>query len=176
MASVLEEIRQKRGFESGGEEAVATLLRTADAVRSRIATTVAAAGITVQQYNVLRILRGAGDGGLATLEIAARMLERSPGVTRLVDRLVAAGLVVRSRGPNDRRQILCRITPKGRALVTSLDSPVRSAAEHCTEALGEAGQKKLVRLLDEMRTAASRPNTTDRPSGALSLETRETNR
>jgi DNA-binding MarR family transcriptional regulator len=175
VASVVKEIRQSREFESRGEEAVVTLLRTADAVRLRIAAIVETSEITAQQYNVLRILRGAGDGGLATLEIAARMLERCPGVTRLVDRLVAAGLVVRSRGLNDRRQRLCRITPKGRSLVTALDGPVRSAAEQCTEALGATGQRNLVRLLDQMRAAASRPTKT-RPSGALALEPKEINR
>src|SRR6185295_1524706 len=105
------EIRQTRPFRSRSQEAMLALLRTADQVHRSFARVVEPHGITLQQYNVLRILRGAGDAGLPTLEIGARMIERSPGVTRLIDRLEAKGWVRRERCPHDRRQVLCWITP-----------------------------------------------------------------
>ena len=72
-----------------------TLVATADRVRDGLSQVVEPHGITLQQYNVLRILRGAGASGLPTLEIAARMVEKSPGITRLIDRLGGAALVRR---------------------------------------------------------------------------------
>ena len=91
------EIRQKKPFRSPAQEAVLGLLRTADVVRRLVARSLEPYDVTPQQYNVLRILRGAGDEGLPTLTIGERMLEDSPGVTRLVDRLIAKGLVSRAR-------------------------------------------------------------------------------
>jgi len=157
MASVVKEIRQTRQFESRGEEAVVTLLRTADSVRAHLARVVEPPGITEQQYNVLRILRGAGAEGLPTLEIGSRMIERCPGVTRLIDRLEVAGLVARERGSQDRRQMLCRMTKEGRSVLARLDAPVRAAAERCMAPLGRVGLQELVRLLDLARAASEAP-------------------
>ena len=89
--------------------------------------------ITLQQYNVLRILRGAGDEGLPTLDIAERMIEHAPGVTRLIDRLEAKGLVRRQRPADDRRQVLCVATAAALALLEQLDAPMDRADR---EALG----------------------------------------
>ena len=90
MPSALQrEIRQRRPFQSAGHEAVLGLLRTADLVRRLGTALVEPYGITLQQFNVLRILRGAGGDGLPTLEVASRMIEQTPGVTRLLDRLEA---------------------------------------------------------------------------------------
>ena len=81
-------------------------------------------GITPQQYNVLRILRGAGAEGLPTLSIGERMIEQTPGVTRLVDRLERKGLVERTPCAKDRRRVFCRMTAKGLELLKELDDPV----------------------------------------------------
>ena len=89
------ELRQTKGFSSVEQEAALGLLRTADTIRRHYSEALSDHGITLQQYNVLRILRGAGEAGLPTLEIGERMLDRTPGVTRLVDRLVKKGLVER---------------------------------------------------------------------------------
>ncbi len=89
------EIRQTRPFASASEEASLALLRTSDRLARRIAAMVEPREITAQQYNVLRILRGSHPGRLPTLEIAERMIEQAPGITRLLDRLEAKGLVVR---------------------------------------------------------------------------------
>src|SRR5713226_8022298 len=80
------EIRQSKPFRSRAHEGVLTLLRTADVVRRRLARVIEGAGLSFEQYNVLRILRGAGAEGMATLEIAQRMIQRTPAMTRLLDK------------------------------------------------------------------------------------------
>src|SRR5947209_9299865 len=100
-------------FRSREQEATLGLLRTADAMKRSLAQVIEPHGITPQQYNVLRILRGAGPDGLPTLSIGGRMIEQTPGVTRLVDRLVRKDLVARNPCAKDRRRVFCRITPKG---------------------------------------------------------------
>src|SRR5919199_5153950 len=100
--------------------AFSTLLSTADKVKTFFETVCAPFRITGQQYNVLRILRGAEPEGLPTLTIAERMIERTPGITRMIDRLEAKGLVVREVRPHDRRCVYCRITKKGLKLLEQL--------------------------------------------------------
>ena len=151
MGTIRGEIRQTRPFASLAEEAVVTLVATADRVRDRLSREVATRGITLQQYNVLRILRGAGEEGVPTLEIAARMIEKSPGITRLLDRLEAHRLVRRVRCPRDRRQVLCHSTAAANRLLSELDAPMAQAAEQCLEPLRSAGALELVRLLDCVR-------------------------
>jgi len=151
MGSIREEIKQSRPFPSAADEAVVTLLATADRVRTGLAQVVEAHGITLQQYNVLRILRGAGPEGLPTLEIAARMIEHSPGITRLLDRLEAKKLVRRVRCPEDRRQVLCHATEAARRLLAGLDGPVSDAGRRALAPLDLPGTAELVRLLDAVR-------------------------
>src|SRR5882672_9689213 len=85
------QIRETRPGVSPAQEAVVELWRTADLARRLVDDIIETAGITGQQYNVLRILRGAGERGLPTLDIAERMIEQTPGVSRLADRLMAKG-------------------------------------------------------------------------------------
>lgn len=146
------EIGQQRPFRSVAQEATLGLLRTADCVRRSFGRVVEPHGITLQQFNVLRILRGAGEAGLPTLEIAARMIEESPGVTRLIDRLEAKGWVRRERCPRDRRQVLCWISQEGLTLLSALDSAISEADEQAVSMLPEADQKHLIRLLDAIRS------------------------
>jgi DNA-binding MarR family transcriptional regulator len=152
-ASALQrEIGQKRPFRSSSQEAVLGILRTADVVRRFLARVLEPYDVTPQQYNVLRILRGAGDEGLPTLTIGERMLEDSPGVTRLVDRLVAKGLVSRARSREDRRQVLCRIAPPGLDLLAQIDGLVDAQDDAALGILTPDEQKVLIRLLDRIRT------------------------
>jgi DNA-binding MarR family transcriptional regulator len=145
------EIGQKKPFRSSSQEAVLGILRTADVVRRFLARVLEPYDVTPQQYNVLRILRGAGAEGLPTLTIGERMLEDSPGVTRLVDRLVAKGLVSRARSKEDRRQVLCWITPPGLDLLARIDGPVDAQDEAALGALTPDEQRELIRLLDRVR-------------------------
>jgi DNA-binding MarR family transcriptional regulator len=157
-STVQEEIRQTRPFSSPSEEGVVALARTADLMRRSLTRVIEPHGITLQQYNVLRILRGAGSDGLPTLEIAARMVERAPGVTRLLDRLGAKALVRRHRGPRDRRQILCWITPAGLTLLEELDGPMRDGAREFMAPLGSRDLPSFIRLLDGLRAGAQDPD------------------
>ena len=149
------ELKQTRPFESPAHEAVLSLFRTADCLRRRIAEVVEAHGITTQQFNVLRILRGAGSTPLPTLEIAERLVEQAPGVTRLLDRLEARHLVERERCATDRRQVLCRITPEGLSLLATLDAPVRVANTKALSPLSETAQRQLIRLLEQVRAGST---------------------
>lgn len=144
-------LRQRQPFKSSGHEAAVAILHTADVVRRRVTAAVEPFGITLQQFNVLRILRGAGEEGVATLEVAERMVEQTPGITRLLDRLETKGLVRRQRCPEDRRQNLCWITPRGRGLLDQVDQPAVGASEACVAGLSRADQLTLLRLLDAVR-------------------------
>ena len=135
--------------------AVMDLLRTVDAVRRFLTRVVEPQGVTLQQFNVLRILRGAERAtppiGLPTLEIAERMVERAPGITRLLDRLETKGLVARKRCPEDRRQVLCRITPAGLTLLARLDGPMARADGDCLGMLSAAERRTLSAILEAIR-------------------------
>lgn len=145
------ELRQTKPFESAAQEATLGLVRTADQLRRHFSSVVEPHGITVQQFNVLRILRGASPEPLPTLEIAERMVEQTPGVTRLLDRLEGKQLITRARCPHDRRQVLCGITPVGLALLAELDEPIRQAHQRVFGVLPVAAQRQLIRLLDRVR-------------------------
>ncbi|HSW28695.1 MAG TPA: MarR family transcriptional regulator [Longimicrobiales bacterium] len=146
-----QEIRQTRPFRSRTHEAFLALLRTADVARGRFAGVFDREGITFQQYNVLRILRGAGEAGLPTLEIGARMIERTPGVTRMVDRLEGKGWVRRERHAEDRRRVWCRITREGLELLARLDAPVDAADAAVFAGMSEAEVEALILTLDRLR-------------------------
>jgi len=143
--SIQRELKQSRPFAAQTQEATVALLRTADLVRRSVTSVIEPHGITLQQYNVLRILRGASPVGLPTLEIAQRMIEQTPGITRLIDRLEGKKLVLRERCPTDRRQVFCRITEGGLALLRGLDVRVRGAED---VALGGLSWRQLTQLLD----------------------------
>src|SRR5436305_985187 len=153
--SITKEIKQTRPFPSATEEAAVALIRTADLLRRLIGSVVEPHDLTVQQYNVLRILRGAGHDGLPTLDIADRMIEQTPGITRLIDRLEAKKLVVRERCATDRRQVFCRITAAGLALLAKLDAPVRDAAGDALQHLSKKDIAQLLELLDRTRESTN---------------------
>src|SRR6478752_1401959 len=118
------EIKKKRPFELPEQEAVLNVLRTADQLQIRFTRLFRKFGLTPQQYNVLRILRGEGRP-LPILEIAARMITVVPGITGLIDRLETAGLVERKRCEHDRRVIYVAITQQATELLGHIDEPLR---------------------------------------------------
>lgn len=150
---LLGDIKQTRPFESPRQQAGVGLLRTADVLRQRFSDVCGRHGITLQQYNVLRILRGARPEPLPTMEIADRMIERTPGITRLLDRLDRKGLATRERCAEDRRQVLCSITSEGLALLESLDEPMDREDRAALEALDDDEIAVLNRLLDRVLEA-----------------------
>jgi len=153
--SIGEDIKQRKPFRTRSQEAYLGLLRAADDLKRRTTAVVETAGVTLQQYNVLRILRGAGDEGLPTLTIGERMLQRTPGVTRLIDRMEAKGWVVRSRSAEDRRRVWCVITDEGLALIEPLDIPVSALDDFLLGPLDETELAALVDYLDRIRAHAN---------------------
>jgi DNA-binding MarR family transcriptional regulator len=145
------ELKQTKPFATQAQEAAVSLLRTADLIRRIVSIVVEGEGITSQQYNVLRILRGAGERGLPTLEIAERMVEQTPGITRLIDRLEAKELVSRERCATDRRQVFCCITRQGLAMLDKLDDPLHTAEAEALSGLNKKELAQLVELLDRTR-------------------------
>jgi DNA-binding MarR family transcriptional regulator len=148
------EIRQTKPFNSVYHEALLSVLKTADLLRRTVARQLEPHGITPQQYNVLRILRGAGERGLPTLEIGERLIEATPGTTRLIDRLAAKRLTERVRDAADRRQVYCRLTPAGRDLLASLDGSMTAAEDALRAALPHRGAETLVEALERVRAAS----------------------
>ena len=148
-----EEIRQIRPFRSVFQEGAIGLLRTADQVRTHFERLLQPHGITLQQYNVLRILRGAHPEALPTMEIAVRMIECAPGITRLLDRLEKKELILRHRCAEDRRRVLCNVSEDALRLLEALDEPIAKADEEVLGCLGQAEAEELVRLLERVRLA-----------------------
>jgi MarR family transcriptional regulator, organic hydroperoxide resistance regulator len=149
--SLREEIRQTKPFESPTQEAILSVYRTSDVLQRRFVRLVEPHGISLQQYNVLRILRGAGKEGTPTLGIADRMIEKTPGITRLLDKLEAKHLVRRRRCPEDRRQVLCWVTDAGLNLLAELDKPIVQASMNCLRSLSPAELKQLISTLEKIR-------------------------
>lgn len=146
-----DEIRQTRPFRSRQHEGVIALLRTVDVLRRENSNLIEPFGLTVQQYNVLRILRGADEQGLPTLDIADRMVEQTPGITRLLDKLELKKLVRRQRQKLDRRQVYCWITATAKKLLSKLDPLVDENVNRSLAALNEAELDQFVEMLCRVR-------------------------
>ena len=145
------EIKQAKPFSSLEEEALISLQRTADQLQWRISELLKPYGISPTQYNALRILRGAKGRGHSCSEIAKRMINRDPDITRLVDRLERRGLVQRTREEKDRRVVIARITPAGLELLKGLDRPVEELNRKILGHLGNQRLKTLIKLLEMAR-------------------------
>ena len=150
MVKIYEEIKQTKPFRVHGLEANITILRTADVLHHAVERAMAPFGISHQQFNILRILRGAGDSGLPTLEIASRMVSRSPNITRLMDKLIAKKLARRIRSRQDRRVVVISITPQGGELLVRLDRVVDEVFEKFPPTT-KAEMRTLLELLDRIR-------------------------
>lgn len=129
------------------------LVRTADMLQRQVEALLRPSGLSASQYNVLRILRGAGPRGLCCHEVGERMMTRDPDITRLFDRMEKKGLIERWRHEKDRRVVMARITRPGRALLADLDGPIEALHRRQLSHLGNARLKQLAELL---RVAAHR--------------------
>jgi DNA-binding MarR family transcriptional regulator len=157
MTSVARELRQTKPFRSLEEEVYIALRLTAQIMEEPWARYLRRTeSISPSQYNLLRILRGAGVGGRTMREIADRMINRDPDVTRLADRTVKLGLARRMRDTDDRRVVKLYITEKGAALLTRLDEVVHDFLEQVLGGLGPKRLRSLRDLLGEAR-ASFRP-------------------
>ncbi|MFN3321929.1 MAG: MarR family winged helix-turn-helix transcriptional regulator [Bryobacteraceae bacterium] len=149
-----QELKQTLPFPRPEDEAFVALQRTADVLLQQLGAVLKPYGLSPAQYNVLRILRGAGAAGLACGEIGNRMITRDPDITRLLDRLERRGLVARSRGDKDRRVITVQITPEGLAILTELAGPLEQLHRQGLGRMGRENLRKLIELLDQARESA----------------------
>jgi DNA-binding MarR family transcriptional regulator len=147
---IQDEIRQSRPISTPEEEAFLNVQRTANVLLQDVVELLKGHNLTPTQYNVLRILRGAGEGGLTAGDVGERMITRDPDVTRLLDRLETRGLAERSRCTEDRRVVWTRITPAGLAAIAPLDEPV---TEIHLRQLGHLGRERLATLIELLEAA-----------------------
>jgi DNA-binding MarR family transcriptional regulator len=139
------EIHQNKPFALLEEEAVLNLVRTHEFLQQRQADFFKQFQLTPTQYNILRILRGAGKAGVTCSQAAERMVAADPDITRLLDRLEARKLIERQRGTEDRRVVISRITAQGIALLKEIDRPL---AEFHQRQLGPIGKPRLAQLIE----------------------------
>ena|SRR5436190_13223587 len=149
--SLQQDLRQTKPFSSLQQEAYLSVVRTTSTLTDRVEDLLKPYGISGTQYNVLRILRGAGEGGLCRNEVRDRMLTRMPDMTRLLDRMEDAGLVSRSREGDDRRMVLTQITTRGRELLDELDGPMTDLHQEQLARLTDEQLRSLVELLRLVR-------------------------
>jgi DNA-binding MarR family transcriptional regulator len=152
-----EELQQTKPFASARQEAMLALMKTADGVRRGIATVLEPHQVTLQQYNVLRILRGAGPKGIPTLSIAGRLIEETPGVTRLLDRMEARGWVKRVRCERDRRVVYAIITESALELLARIDPLLAEFEKDSLPLLSEPEVEALIALLERVRAGELTP-------------------
>ena len=139
------EIRQKKPFALLEEEAALNLVRTHEFLEQRQTDFFKRFQLTPTQYNILRILRGAGKAGVTCSQAAERMVAADPDITRLLDRLEARQLIERQRGSQDRRVVISRITTQGTALLKEIDRPL---ADFHKAQLGPIGKERLTQLIE----------------------------
>jgi DNA-binding MarR family transcriptional regulator len=128
-----------------------TLLKTADALGQEAEQLTKSIGLTGTQYNVLRILRGAGQDGLPCRGIGERMISRDPDMTRLLDRMEKGGLITRARQKDDRRVVKTKITEEGLGLLQKLDQPMRELHKKQFRHMAAAQMKTLCGLMDVLQ-------------------------
>ncbi|MGD0580872.1 MAG: MarR family transcriptional regulator [Bryobacteraceae bacterium] len=149
------ELKQSRPFASPLQEAFLSVLKTADLLTHVLDQHLASHDLRHQQYNVLRILRGAGPEGIPTLAIADRLIECTPGMTRLLDRMEQKGLVLRKRCPDDRRQVLCYATAQGNDLLDRLEPMVKTLVDQFFERIQPAELETFIETMERIREQAA---------------------
>jgi DNA-binding MarR family transcriptional regulator len=137
------ELKQSKPFASLEEEVSLNLQRTAYLLGTKSTEFFKNVDLTPTQYNVLRILRGAGENGLTCSEVSERLVTKDSDITRLLERLVARNLIVRERDTSDRRVIVAKITEAGLQILQGLDEPVSKSNQ---ENLAHLGQDLLEQL------------------------------
>lgn len=147
------EIQQTRPFETLEEEAVLNIVRTAEVLQRTVADFLKEFDLSPTQYNVLRILRGAGAAGATCSQIGERLLTHDPDITRLLDRMEARALIIRERSSTDRRAIITRISGDGLKLVDSIDRPIRALTQLRIGKFGPDALAGLIAELERVREA-----------------------
>ena len=151
MTTLKEELKTSADFASIQQEAYLSLLVTVDRIYRRHADFMAEYGVSPKQYNILRILRGAGNAGLPVMEIGRRMVEKSPDISRITTRLIDMKLVNRRRQRNDRRVVKVTISAKGLKLLEKMDEPIGKQIDHLLSGMKKGELQSLIELLDKAR-------------------------
>lgn len=150
-ATRLQDELKKRGpFDSLEQEATLSILRTSDLLENRIARLLRQYDLTLSQYNVLRILRGEGTP-LPCLEVAARMVQVAPAITRVLDQLLVLGLIGKKQSEADRRVFLVELTAPGGALLSQIDKPILDLHESLLGHVSKPDLQTLVNILGVAR-------------------------
>jgi DNA-binding MarR family transcriptional regulator len=156
MLSRLEsEIKMSRPFARKSEEALVSIMRTAAMLDHVFGDALKQFGVTGTQYNVLRILRGAGKDGLCGREIGERLVSKEPDVSRLLDRMEEQGLMTRERDPDDRRHVTARATAKGLKILVQAEPTLAALEGQYFGALNAGALKDLIDTLATVRTPRS---------------------
>jgi DNA-binding MarR family transcriptional regulator len=148
------EIKQTKPFPHPTAEALLGILRTAAVLDHHLGEALKSSGITATQYNVLRVLRGAGESGMCGREVAERLISRVPDVSRLLDRMEELGLVQRERDPKDRRHVTARITEKGLAVLEQATPELEALVRRRFGRLDPEGLQRLIAALEDVRSGA----------------------
>lgn len=152
-SSLLEEIKQTKPFVSARVEVWLNLQRTAAILSHGLEHQLRPLGLSLTQYNVLRILRGAGPAGLCQCAIGERLVAQVPDVPRILERMEKAGWVRRERADQDRRMVIATLSGTGRTLVDELDGPVQKMTERMFPGMEEGRLGQLNDLLVAARSA-----------------------
>jgi DNA-binding MarR family transcriptional regulator len=144
------ELRKRDPFASVEQEAMLAIMRTSDLLENRMARLLRDNGLTMSQYNVLRILRGEGKP-MPCLEVAERMIQVAPAITRVVDQLLKLDLISKTQSAEDRRVFVIELKPSARRLLKQLDQPVLDLHDALFETVSKADQKSLIRILQAVR-------------------------
>lgn len=151
MAPALQDELKKRGpFDSVEQEATLAIMRTSDLLENRLARLLREHGLTLTQYNVLRILRGEGKP-LPCLEVASRMIQVAPAITRVVDQLLGLKFITKTQSAHDRRVFEIEMTATAGRLLKKLDAPVLDLHEALLGKVSKADLKTLIRILESAR-------------------------
>lgn len=148
----LRDLIKQESFASAAQEAILNVLVTHSWIVGELSAAMAPYGVTPVQYNVLRILRGSHPTRLTCSEIGERMLDRTPDVTRLLDRLERARLVERSRAEHDRRVVEVAISSKGVDLLERMEDDITAAQQRVTHHLSDRELRALSTMLDTLRS------------------------
>jgi DNA-binding MarR family transcriptional regulator len=154
---LITEIKQTKPFDLVEEEAVLNIARTAEVLGQIMAEFMRDYQLSPTQYNVLRILRGAGEAGATCSQIGERMISHDPDITRLLDRLESRGLIARERCKEDRRVVKTRITQEGSGLLGRIDDPLRTLLRARLGGIGESRLSALIDQLEQIRDLFANP-------------------
>ena len=148
------------GFSSPQEEALLNLMRTADCLHRAMQHRLKPSGLTITQYNVLRILRGARPNGLTCSAIGRRMITPEPDITRLLSRLKAQKLLTQHRDKQDRRVVWTRISAHGLEVLAGLDGIVEKAPRELLKELTRDEIQEWIRLMKKVSACEAGKETT----------------